>query len=61
MIREKAPFPRVLGYVCDHPCEAACRRGEVNRPISIRNLKRYAAAHDEKRSWRGQSRKAGYG
>jgi formate dehydrogenase (NADP+) beta subunit len=49
VIKEKAPFPRVLGYVCDHPCETACRRGEVNQPISIRNLKRYAAEHDERR------------
>ncbi len=42
VIREKAPFPAVLGYVCDHPCETACRRGDVNQPISIRNLKRFA-------------------
>jgi formate dehydrogenase beta subunit len=51
VIREKVPFPRVLGYVCDHPCETACRRGEVNQPISIRNLKRYAAEHDDQRLW----------
>jgi NADPH-dependent glutamate synthase beta subunit-like oxidoreductase len=57
VIREKVPFPKVLGYVCDHPCENACRRGEVNQPISIRNLKRYAAEHDEQREWRKHSRK----
>lgn len=57
VIREKVPFPLVLGYVCDHPCEAACRRGEVNRPISIRNLKRYAAAHDEGKAWAKQSKR----
>ena len=51
VIREKAPLPLVLGYVCDHPCEAACRRGEVNQPISIRNLKRHAAALDGERLW----------
>jgi formate dehydrogenase beta subunit len=56
VIREKVPFPLVLGYVCDHPCEAACRRGEVNRPISIRNLKRYAVAHDEGHEWVKQSK-----
>ncbi|MBI2538237.1 MAG: 4Fe-4S binding protein [Deltaproteobacteria bacterium] len=27
VIREKAPFPAVLGYVCFHPCENVCRRG----------------------------------
>ncbi len=48
VIREKVPFPRVLGYVCDHPCEGVCRRGQVNQPIAIRELKRFAAEHAEK-------------
>ncbi len=43
VIREKVPFPAVLGYVCDHPCEGVCRRGEVNQSIAIRELKRFAA------------------
>jgi formate dehydrogenase beta subunit len=51
VIREKVPFPRVLGYVCDHPCETACRRGEVNQAISIRSLKHYAAEHDDQKLW----------
>ncbi|MBN1161043.1 MAG: FAD-dependent oxidoreductase, partial [Dehalococcoidales bacterium] len=46
VIREKVPFPGVLGYVCDRPCEDFCRRGEINESISIRELKRYAAEHD---------------
>ncbi len=46
VVREKAPFPLVLGYVCDHPCEGVCRRGLVNEAISIRDLKRLAAEHD---------------
>ena len=43
VIREKVPFPGILGRVCIHPCEAGCRRGEVNAPVSICALKRYAA------------------
>jgi formate dehydrogenase (NADP+) beta subunit len=43
VIREKVPLPGVLGRVCIHPCEEACRRGQVNQPISICALKRYAA------------------
>ena len=43
VIREKVPLPGVLGRVCVHPCEDKCRRGEVNEPISICLLKRYAA------------------
>jgi len=46
VIREKVPFPGVLGRVCIHPCEDVCRRGEVNESISICALKRYAADGD---------------
>jgi NADPH-dependent glutamate synthase beta subunit-like oxidoreductase/ferredoxin len=47
VVREKAPFPQVLGYVCTHPCELECKRNYLNEPIAIRNLKRYAAARDD--------------
>ncbi len=47
VVREKAPFPNVLGYVCTHPCELECKRNYLNEPISIRNLKRYAASNDD--------------
>ncbi len=47
VIREKVPFPGVLGYVCDRPCEDVCRRKEVNQSVSIRELKRFAAEHDK--------------
>ncbi len=46
VIREKVPFPAVLGDVCLHFCEEKCRRGEVSEPIAIRALKRFAAEHD---------------
>ena len=52
VVREKAPFPGVLGYVCDHPCEGVCRRGEINHPIAIRELKRFAAGNDNEKLWR---------
>lgn len=32
-----------LGHVWAHACEGKCRRGDVNEPVSIRNIKRYAA------------------
>ncbi len=47
VVREKAPFPGTLGCVCDHPCEHDCRRGDVNEPVAIRSIKRYAAEHDD--------------
>lgn len=37
------PLVAICGRVCDHPCEAACRRGFVDDPIAIRLLKRSAA------------------
>lgn len=51
VIREKAPFPHSLGYVCMAFCESACRRKEINKALSIRELKRFAAEHD-KGLWR---------
>jgi NADPH-dependent glutamate synthase beta subunit-like oxidoreductase/formate hydrogenlyase subunit 6/NADH:ubiquinone oxidoreductase subunit I/ferredoxin len=57
VIREKVPLPAVLGYVCNHPCEAACRRNLVNQAISIRNLKRYAAGHDTQGLWEKNRKK----
>jgi formate dehydrogenase beta subunit len=46
VIREKVPFPGVLGRVCIHPCEEACRRSALNEPISIKFLKRFVTDHD---------------
>ncbi len=37
------PFPVVCGRVCDHPCEAKCRRGQLDQAVAIRALKRYAS------------------
>jgi len=43
IIRERNPFPAVCGRICIHPCELKCRRGELDEPVAIRSLKRYAA------------------
>jgi NADH-quinone oxidoreductase subunit F len=39
------PFPGVCGRVCDHPCQSHCRRGTLDEPVGIRNIKRYIADH----------------
>lgn len=41
-IRSGNPFPSICAYVCTHPCEDACRRSQVDKPIAIRALKRFA-------------------
>lgn len=56
VIREKVPFPKVLGYICTRACEDGCKRSCINEPISIRNLKRYAAEHDTGTLWRGKGK-----
>lgn len=43
LIRQENPFPSVCGRVCTHPCESKCRRGQLDDPIAIADLKRYAA------------------
>ncbi|MBW1849882.1 MAG: FAD-dependent oxidoreductase [Deltaproteobacteria bacterium] len=42
VIRERNPFPAVCGRICIHPCEYKCRRGELDDPVAIRALKRFA-------------------
>lgn len=46
LIKDKIPLPAALGRVCPHPCEEACRRGLIDEPISIQQLKRFAADND---------------
>jgi NADH-quinone oxidoreductase subunit F len=43
IIRERNPFPAVCGRICHHPCESRCRRGDLEDPVAIRALKRFAA------------------
>ena len=52
IIREKVPFPHALGLVCNNRCEDGCKRKGLNTPISIRNLKRFAAENDKTQSWK---------
>jgi len=43
LIMNRIPLPGTLGRVCPAPCEAACRRAEVDSAVAIRHLKRFAA------------------
>jgi NADH-quinone oxidoreductase subunit F len=57
VIREKVPFPAVLGYVCVHYCESKCRRGQLDEAIAIKELKRFAAENDDG-TWKKNLKKA---
>ncbi len=43
LIRKDNPFPTTCGFICEHPCEARCRRNMVDDSVNIRGLKRMAA------------------
>ena len=42
LIRKDNPWPIACAYICEHPCEARCRRTMLDNPMNIRGLKKYA-------------------
>ncbi len=57
IIREKVPFPEVLGHICMHPCQIKCRRAQLEESIAIKDLKRFAAENDDQ-MWKQNLKKA---
>ena len=53
-IKERNPFPTVIGRICPRPCETACRRNLVDEPVAINYLKRYAADYEMEQNQRSQ-------
>jgi len=48
MVRDKLPFPGILGRICSQPCERACHLGRLDgQPVAIKALKRYLAAGEK--------------
>ena len=47
--REPNPVAAMCAYVCSAPCERACRRGDIDRPLAIRAMKRFLV------EWHAQS------
>ena len=48
LIRDHNPFVSVCGRVCNAPCEGKCRRAQIDEPLSIRGLKRFASDQAER-------------
>lgn len=42
-ILEENPFPSICGRVCNHRCEEACNRSQVDDPVNIMAVKRFVA------------------
>jgi formate dehydrogenase beta subunit len=47
VIKERNPFPAVIGRICPRPCELECRRNLIDEPVAINYLKRYAADYEK--------------
>ncbi len=47
VVRKTNPFPASIGRVCTHPCETACRRKDVDEPVSICSLKRFLTDYED--------------
>ncbi|MFH0915663.1 MAG: FAD-dependent oxidoreductase [bacterium] len=54
VIKEDNPLPGICGRVCHHPCESACRRGELDEAIAICDVKRFLS--DYRLARRGAAR-----
>lgn len=47
LVREKLPFPEIVGRICSRPCESKCKRREVDEPVAICALKLAAAQYGQ--------------
>lgn len=52
VIKERNPFPAVIGRICPRPCETECRRQLVDEPVAINYLKRFAADFERQKGQR---------
>ncbi len=46
VIKERNPFPTIIGRICPRPCEEECRRKYSDEPVAINYLKRFAADYE---------------
>lgn len=58
MVASKNPLQSVCGWVCDHPCETECTRGEKDEPIRIKDLKRFIVEKAASEGWKPEISKA---
>jgi NADH-quinone oxidoreductase subunit F len=49
--RKRNPFALVCGRVCPAFCERRCRRGSIDQPLAIRQVKRFMADQELKNPW----------
>jgi len=54
LITARDPLQSVCGYICAHPCETACTRGDLDEPIRIRDIKRFVLEHARQKGWKAE-------
>jgi NADPH-dependent glutamate synthase beta subunit-like oxidoreductase/dihydroorotate dehydrogenase len=52
MITQRNPLQSICGWVCNHPCETECTRGDLDEPIRIRDLKRFVIERAARGGWK---------
>ena len=52
LITSRDPLQSVCGYICAHPCEAACTRGDIDEPVRIREIKRFVLERAAEQGWK---------
>ncbi|MFC1877111.1 FAD-dependent oxidoreductase [Thermodesulfobacteriota bacterium] len=52
IIKERNPFPTVIGRICPRPCEDVCRRQLLDEPVAINFLKRFVADYEKEKGER---------
>ncbi len=46
-VSETIALPSILGYICPAPCEKACRRKDIDKPVAICQLKRFVGENED--------------
>ena len=56
VIKEDNPLPGICGRVCHHPCEARCRRAELDQAVAICDVKRFLSDYQVNQGKTSQGR-----
>ena len=51
LITTSSPLQSVCGYACNHPCETACIRGNIDDPVRIKEIKRFVLEYGRQKGW----------
>jgi len=51
LLMEDNPMPAVMGRICYHPCEGACNRAELDKPVAIHAVERFLGDQALKNGW----------